>query len=157
MNVYIRPTGAPLGQTIGFAPNGSSASLDTAPVNASVGVADYVLVQSAGALVKVAAAAFAPSGAAVLVGAAGGGQSTATPVTALVNVVVTGAAGTGVVMPATPVGATIEVLNRCLVPILFYPPPGAQWENLAPNGPVTLQVGDGLRASLTSSTQGWLR
>ena len=66
MLVFIRPTGAPLGvgATLGFAPNGSAASLDTAPVNGSVGPADYVLVQSGGALAKVGVAQFASGAAA---------------------------------------------------------------------------------------------
>ena len=57
MNVFIRPTGAPLGQTLGFGPNGSSASLDTAPVESALAAGDLVLMQRAGALVKIAASA----------------------------------------------------------------------------------------------------
>jgi hypothetical protein len=53
--VSLRPTGAPLnvGATLGFGPNGSSASLDTAPDNPAIAATDYLLVQSAGTLVKV--------------------------------------------------------------------------------------------------------
>lgn len=59
MMIFIRPTGAPLGvgATLGFAPNGSAASLDTAPVNPAMLPTDYVLTQRAGALAKVPASA----------------------------------------------------------------------------------------------------
>lgn len=57
MKVFIRPTGAPLGAgvTLGFGPNGSAASLDTAPVNSGFAEGDLLLVQSDGGLVKVPA------------------------------------------------------------------------------------------------------
>lgn len=61
MRVFIRPTGAPLGQTIGFGPNGSSASLDTAEVVSSTQAGDLILVQRNGALVKTDVSALATS------------------------------------------------------------------------------------------------
>ncbi len=62
MNVFVRPTGQTLGQTLGFGPNGSAASLDTAPVNAGLLTGDYLLVQSGGALAKVLASNLFGSG-----------------------------------------------------------------------------------------------
>ncbi len=63
MMVFIRPTGAPLGigVTLGFGPNGSAASLDTAPVNTTPVTGDYVLIQSGGLLAKMAAANLIPA------------------------------------------------------------------------------------------------
>jgi hypothetical protein len=62
MNVFIRPTGAPLGVglTLGFAPNGSAASLDTAPVETEFAGGDMLLIQRAGALQKVQLAGSVP-------------------------------------------------------------------------------------------------
>nr|WP_294547713.1 hypothetical protein [uncultured Rhodopila sp.] len=62
MNVFIRPTGAPLGQTLGFGPNGSSASLDTAAIETALATGDLVLIQRNGALVKILASAFGSGG-----------------------------------------------------------------------------------------------
>ena len=63
MIVFIRPTGFPLGQTLGFNPNGSAASLDTAPVNASLQTTDLVLLLSGGQLALVNPALLAGAGA----------------------------------------------------------------------------------------------
>ena len=63
MIVFVRPTGFPIGQTLGFSPNGSAASLDTAPVNTSLLSTDVVLIESGGALCKVDPALLAGAGA----------------------------------------------------------------------------------------------
>jgi hypothetical protein len=59
MMVFIRPTGCPVGQTLGFGPNGSSASLDTAPAFTSIEANDQVLIERAGALALLPVALFA--------------------------------------------------------------------------------------------------
>lgn len=59
MMVFLRPTGSPIGQTLGFGPNGSSASLDTAPAFTTIDTGDQVLIERAGALATVPATLFA--------------------------------------------------------------------------------------------------
>ncbi len=59
MMVFLRPTGSPIGQTLGFGPNGSSASLDTAPAYTAVEATDLVLIERAGALATLPATLFA--------------------------------------------------------------------------------------------------
>lgn len=61
MMVFLRPTGSPIGQTLGFGPNGSSASLDTAPAFTTIDTGDQVLIERAGALALLPVALFAGS------------------------------------------------------------------------------------------------
>ena len=102
MMVFIRPTGAPLGvgTTLGFGPNGSAASLDTAPVKTTVLSSDYILLQSDGALVKVLSG--------TLLAEAGGGTGlqewTAGPVSA-----VSGAVLSNGTLTITSAGYTLPV------------------------------------------------
>ena len=60
MMVFLRPTGSPLGQTLGLGPNGSPASLDTAPANTALLPGDILLIQSGGQLCTLPPSALPP-------------------------------------------------------------------------------------------------
>jgi hypothetical protein len=68
---------------------------------------------------KTLALSFAPT-----VTAAGTTQATATPITASVNLVAAGAAGSGVILPALSHGTKMEVINATGAAVNVWPPVG---------------------------------
>ena len=92
---------------------------------------------------------------AATVSAAGTTQGTATVLSSQDNAITTCAAGAGVQVASTTLGAWVAVLNQSANNCLIYPPSGAAWNSLSTNAPATL-VPDGVaRFKLFTSTQGY--
>lgn len=89
-----------------------------------------------------------------IVTAAGSTQGTATAITSDLAIITSGAAGTGVITPAT--GWT-KIWNDTANTLSVYPPSGAQWEALGTNIPVALAPGVAIETSMQSTTQGYVR
>ena len=88
--------------------------------------------------------------------AAGTTQSTATVLNMQNNVVTTVAAGTGVLVQASPFNIIITILNRGANSLLIYPAVGAQFEDYAVNEAVSLAAGATLHVVMISETQGYV-
>ena len=85
--------------------------------------------------------------------AAGTTQGTATALTTQWNQVTTTAAGTGVVLPSSPVvGWNYVVVNAGANPLLIYPPTGGQIDALGTNAGILLGAGASIGLRCFTST-----
>ncbi len=98
---------------------------------------------------------FAKLSTASTVAATGTTQATAAPLTALVSIVTTCAAGAGVIAAAM-LNVQTQVLNRSGNALLVYPPDGVQFEAYGTNAPVSVAVSSTLHVMLISETQGYV-
>lgn len=87
------------------------------------------------------------------IAAAGTNQGTATLLTKQVNLISSGAAGTGVRLPGATVGMQLILINATGAAINVYPATSAQIDSLATNAPFTLGIGSRLMVVATGLTQ----
>jgi hypothetical protein len=85
--------------------------------------------------------------------ATGTTQGTALALTAMVNIVTTAAASSGVILPAISNCTAIFVANEAANPFFVYPPSGSQINGLGANNPFTLSPSQMLMFLITSATQ----